>query len=153
MLVITRAGCNVLDYVLQGPHKVHAVDANPRQNALLELKMAGIRKLSFDDFFAIFGRGFHPDVGSLYRCLLRPGLSVFAKTYWDRRINWFCSRCGSFYFHGLAGFVARSFRTYFRLHPQLARPITELFAADSLEAQREIYDRHVAPELWTPLIN
>ena len=61
VMVITSAGCNALDYALQGPAKVYAIDANPRQNALLELKMAGIRKLGFDDFFAIFGSGFLPD--------------------------------------------------------------------------------------------
>jgi S-adenosylmethionine-diacylglycerol 3-amino-3-carboxypropyl transferase len=35
VLVITSAGCNALDYALTGPQRVHAVDANPRQNALL----------------------------------------------------------------------------------------------------------------------
>ena len=56
MLVITSAGCNVLDYALAGPRRIHAVDANPRQTALLELKLAGIRRLGFDDFFALFGK-------------------------------------------------------------------------------------------------
>ena len=44
VLVITSAGCNALDYALAAPKKVVAVDMNPRQNALLELKIAGIRK-------------------------------------------------------------------------------------------------------------
>ena len=153
VLVITSAGCNALDYALQGPMKVHAVDANPRQNALLELKMAAIRHLEFDDFFALFGHGFHPGIRPLYRQLLRPALSDFARKFWDRRINWFCSRHGSFYFHGLAGFVARGFRIYFKLRPQLAQPIRELFAAKSIEEQREIYDTRIAGELWTPVIN
>lgn len=30
MLVITSAGCNILDYALTGPRRIHAVDANPR---------------------------------------------------------------------------------------------------------------------------
>ena len=67
VLVITSAGCNALDYVLQGPRRIHAIDANPRQNALLELKIAAIRTLEFDDFFAIFGEGFHGDFATLYR--------------------------------------------------------------------------------------
>ena len=45
VLVITSAGCNALDYALAGPERVIAVDINPRQNALLELKLAGIRNL------------------------------------------------------------------------------------------------------------
>jgi S-adenosylmethionine-diacylglycerol 3-amino-3-carboxypropyl transferase len=40
LLVITSAGCNFLDYALTGPRRILAVDANPRQNALLELKFA-----------------------------------------------------------------------------------------------------------------
>src|SRR6185503_8682168 len=50
VLVITSAGCNALDYALTGA-RVVAVDANPRQNHLLELKRAGIRALDFDAFF------------------------------------------------------------------------------------------------------
>ncbi|MDD2742113.1 MAG: BtaA family protein [Rhodocyclaceae bacterium] len=153
VLVITSAGCNALDYALQGPRKIYTVDANPRQTALLELKIAGIKKLPFDDFFALFGSGFHPDIRNIYFEKLRTELSAFAQRYWDRRISWFCSDHGSFYFHGLAGFVARGFRSYFRLRPQLARPISALFAAENLESQREIYDNHVAGELWTPVIN
>ena len=40
VMVITSAGCNALDYALEAPKNVFAVDMNPRQNALLELKMA-----------------------------------------------------------------------------------------------------------------
>ena len=45
VLVITSAGCNALDYALTGA-EVLAVDANPLQNHLLELKRAGILALS-----------------------------------------------------------------------------------------------------------
>ena len=37
--------------------QVVAVDANPRQNHLLELKRAGIAALDFEAFFALFGEG------------------------------------------------------------------------------------------------
>ena len=40
ILVITSAGCNALDYALTSPNHVYAVDMNPRQNALLELKLS-----------------------------------------------------------------------------------------------------------------
>ena len=64
ILVITSAGCNTLDYALQAPRRIHAVDANPRQTALLELKIAGIRGLDFEDFFLLFGH----DCGCLCCC-------------------------------------------------------------------------------------
>ncbi len=153
LLVITSAGCNVLDYALQAPRAIHAVDANPRQNALLELKLAGIRCLDFDDFFALFGDGHHPCFRELYRRHLRPELSEFARGYWDSRGKWFAGRDDSFYFHGLSGFVARGFRTYFRMRPQLARDVRELLACDTVGAQRSIYDGRIAGELWTPTVN
>jgi len=37
VMVITSAGCNALDYALDEPRAIHAVDANPRQNALAQL--------------------------------------------------------------------------------------------------------------------
>ena len=78
MLVITSAGCNVLDYALLGPQRIFAVDANPRQSALLELKVAGIKALEFHDFFAVFGKGHHPRFSDLYRRALRPLRSPWA---------------------------------------------------------------------------
>ena len=66
VLVITSAGCNALDYALQARRRIHAVDANPRQTALLELKIAGIRALAFDDFFARPSRGDHGVVMRAY---------------------------------------------------------------------------------------
>ncbi len=150
VLVITSAGCNALDYALTGVASVHAVDANPRQSALLELKLAGIRRIEFDDFFRMFGAGFHPDAGRIYRSVLRPDLSPFARDYWDRRIGWFADdrRGGSFYFHGLSGVVARGFRNYLALRPGLRRGVAELLETRTLAEQRGVYDTRVHPHLW-----
>ena len=153
MLVITSAGCNVLDYALAGPARIHAVDANPRQTALLELKLAGIRRLDHGDFFALFGDGCHPRFAELYGDCLRDELSPFARAWWDRRGDWFARPGGSFYFHGLSGFVARLFHTWLRLQPRLAAGVDALFDSRSLDDQRLIYDRDVGPRLWRPGVN
>lgn len=153
MLVITSAGCNVLDYALTGPRRIHAVDANPRQNALLELKLAGIRQLDFEDFFAVFGRGFHPDFREVYLNSLREELSPFARTFWDKRIDWLSNPHRSLYYHGLSGFVARLFRAYLRVCPRLSESIAELFDARSLDDQRHLYDTRVRPLIWTRSVN
>lgn len=152
MMVITSAGCNVLDYALDGPKAIHAVDANPRQTALLELKLAAIRHLDFEDFFALFGGGYLPRFRHIYRQALRQELSPFARAYWDANGKWFHSRHGSFYFHGLSGFVARGFRNYFRMRPALARDVQALLSSNGIEEQCRIYDERIAAELWTPTI-
>ncbi|MDP2787553.1 MAG: BtaA family protein [Pseudomonadota bacterium] len=150
VLVISSAGCNALDYALDAPARIHAVDANPRQNALLELKIAAIRRLQFEDFFTLFGTGYHPRFQELYRSSLRSELSEFARAWWDKHGNWFTSPLGSFYYHGLAGLVARGFRVYFSMRPKLASDVQDLFAAADVQIQRQIYDQRIAPALWTP---
>jgi S-adenosylmethionine-diacylglycerol 3-amino-3-carboxypropyl transferase len=155
VLVITSAGCNALDYALEGPARIHAVDANPRQTALLELKLAGIRGLGFDDFFAVFGAGVHREFDEIYRTVLRRDLSQFARAYWDRHWRWFMPGPGdsTFYCHGLSGYFARMFRGYVRLKPALRDGIDALVNARTLEEQREIYDCSVAPVLWSRPVN
>ncbi|KAA6185527.1 DUF3419 family protein [Thiohalocapsa marina] len=153
LLVITSAGCNVLDYALAGPDRIDAVDANPRQTALLELKLAGIRELAFEDFFALFGCGMHQHVHALYNDLLRDGLSPFARRFWDERLHWFDPRRGGFYYRGLSGTVARAFRTYLRTRPRLAEAVDALLQAGSVDAQRAIYNSRVEPLLWGPGMN
>jgi S-adenosylmethionine-diacylglycerol 3-amino-3-carboxypropyl transferase len=152
VLVLTSAGCNALDYALKSPRRIHAVDANPRQTALIELKQAGIRALEFDDFFRIFGNGSHPQFASLYRAHLRDQLSEFARGYWDKRLDWFSSPSSSFYYHGLSGLVARGFTAYLGLRPRLGSYVRALFGASTLDEQRAIYDQRVAPDLWNPFM-
>lgn len=153
VLVITSAGCNALDYLLCGPRRVTAVDANPRQNALLELKVAAIRGCDDEDVFALFGAGRHPRARELYRDRLRAQLTPSAQAFWDRRISWFGGRGGdSFYFHGLSGLVARLMRAYLRSRPGLRPAIERLLTCTDLAEQATIYDREVAPRLWTPFL-
>ncbi|PWV64469.1 DUF3419 family protein [Plasticicumulans acidivorans] len=155
LLVITSAGCNVLDYALCAPARIHAVDANPRQTALLELKLAGIRRLHFADYFALFGEGRHPLAREMYRDGLRHDLSPFAARYWDKRIGWFEPRKPgqSFYYNGLSGLVARGFRAWLTARPRLRLAIESLLAENDLEAQRARYDAEVAPLLWNRAVN
>lgn len=153
VLVITSAGCNALDYALSGPKRIHCVDANPRQNALLELKIAAIRMLAFEDFFLIFGEGYHPRFECLYLERLRGELSPFARSWWDRHTRWFTSRQGSFYFHGLSGLVARCVRGWFRSQPKLLAATVDLLDARDVEEQRRIYDEQVSPRLWNRAVN
>jgi len=155
MLVITSAGCNVLDYALLAPERIFAIDANPRQSALLELKIAGIRHLEFDDFFKVFGKGHHARFHALYRNALRPHLGEFARAYWDEHEHWFCGRDRDtgFYYYGLSGMVARGFRGYLGLRKSLRNAIGALMEAKDLDEQRRIYDLEVQSLLWTRDVN
>lgn len=148
ILVITSAGCNALDYALNSPNAVHAVDMNPRQNALLELKQAGIRNLEFEDFFAMFGQGSHDDAAKIYRQALRSSLSPWSRSYWDKKIKLF-DRRKSFYFFGTSGRFARFINFYVDRIVRVRPWLNELLSADNVEEQRAIYDDHIKERFWT----
>jgi S-adenosylmethionine-diacylglycerol 3-amino-3-carboxypropyl transferase len=140
VLVITSAGCNALDYAIAGAGHVHAVDMNPRQNALLELKIAGIRQLQFEDFFKLFGDGYHPRAAEIYQQTLRRTLSPWAQAYWDRWIKFFDSPRRSFYFRGTSGSFARGINFYINRVARVRNEITDLMDAQSTSEQARIYE-------------
>src|SRR6218665_541520 len=82
VVMITSAGCNALDYLLDDPAEIHAVDMNYRQNALLELKQALICQGDFETLFEMFGLGSHPEFHAVYR-QVRATLSEPAQKFWD----------------------------------------------------------------------
>jgi S-adenosylmethionine-diacylglycerol 3-amino-3-carboxypropyl transferase len=55
VVTITSAGCNALDYALDKPAEINCIDMNPRQNALLELKIAAIQHTDAHNLFQLFG--------------------------------------------------------------------------------------------------
>jgi len=153
VVMITSAGCNALDYALDGPKRIHAVDMNFRQNALLELKIAGIRNLEHDEFFAVFGEGGTPEFKAWYRQRLRRDVSLAARDYWDERTHFFGRKrpSDSFYHRGTTGLFARAMIRYFRMAGVLD-DLRSLFSAHSLEEQREIYHGKVRDKFWRPSI-
>jgi S-adenosylmethionine-diacylglycerol 3-amino-3-carboxypropyl transferase len=152
VVVITSAGCNALDYLLAGAGEVNAVDVNPRQNALLELKVAALRGLSQPDFFDLFGNGCSPFAREMYQDALREHLSPVARKYWDRHIGFFQGKGWrrSFYYRGTSGFFAKVLMVKAGRFQRLRGPIEEMLQARTIEEQREIYETRLCPNLWTP---
>jgi S-adenosylmethionine-diacylglycerol 3-amino-3-carboxypropyl transferase len=82
VLSITSAGDNALSLLLLEPASVTAIDMNPAQNALLELKVLAISELDHSEFAALIGvRGGH-DRLALYRGF-RSALSTSSRAFWD----------------------------------------------------------------------
>ncbi len=142
IVMITSAGCNLLDYLLDSPAEIHSVDMNPRQNALLELKMLMIRHGNFDDLFKMFGEGCHPKIKPLYKSLCSE-LSPGARKFWDQRIYFFTNPKirSSFYYHGAAGNVAWLVRQFLKTRKKLRDGIFAAINAKNLEEQRELYEK------------
>jgi S-adenosylmethionine-diacylglycerol 3-amino-3-carboxypropyl transferase len=148
VVMLTSAGCNTLDYLLDSPREIHAIDVNPRQNALLQLKLALIERSSFDDLFAMFGHGAHSNYRQVYR-EVRSQLSQQSTEFWDAKIRYFNnkSKKRSFYYYGTSGLFAWLMSRYLLKNPQIRAEILNLLDALDLDEQMAVYER-LEPLLW-----
>ncbi len=93
VLCVTSAGDNVLDYLYNAnPRRVHAVDLNPNQNHLLELKIAAFQSLPYAQVWQMFGEGRFPAFREALITKLSPHLSSQACQYWFNHGSTFSSR-------------------------------------------------------------
>lgn len=153
LLMITSAGCNALDYALDNPKKIYCVDINPKQNALLALKIAAIRELEYEDFFSMFGKGRLPGFSKIYTQKLRPQLEGYAQNIWDKRLHIFDPEKGekTFYHCGTSGLFARMVSSYIDFR-KLRSQLYELFEAKDVEEQRKIYENGFREAFWTGFV-
>ncbi|MGL6195683.1 MAG: DUF3419 family protein [Thermoguttaceae bacterium] len=153
LLVITSAGCNALSYALTGLNHVYAVDMNPRQNALLELKIAGIKNLDYPTFFKMFGNAHLSGAKELYKEKLRSSLSEWAQGYWDKKITkYFDGKRKSFYFCGTAGAFARIIKLYIDRVGHFRKDVNAILDAKTIEEQKDIWFGTIRKKLWSRII-
>ncbi|KAJ3806287.1 hypothetical protein F5876DRAFT_91122 [Lentinula aff. lateritia] len=105
VFAITSAGDNVLHYVIA---------SSPRNvSYLLELKLAAISSLEYSDFFALFGRGYHPRFRDLLDSKLKHRLSIYTYEFWKANASAFLS--STFYDWGYSGRALWFVRLLFKL--------------------------------------
>jgi len=152
VLALTSAGDNILSYAAQSPARIHAVDLNPAQNHLLELKVASYAALDYADFWRLFGEGRHPGFRALLLERLSPHLSSRAFQYWLRHDHVFTSpRGGGLYDTGGSKHGLRAFR--YITHAFGCRgAVHALLAAKTLNEQREVWRGRIRPALLSPLV-
>jgi len=143
IVMITSAGCNALAYLLDDPRKIHCIDMNARQNALLELKLSLFRNCNHETLFQFFGKGTHPQHETVYRESLREDLSLEDQLFWDKQIKYFSEKGvrKNFYHYGTAGTFVWLFYVYMKSRRKLRAELSALLNAKSLSEQKEIYFR------------
>ncbi len=147
VITIASGGCNVLSYLTAQPAEIVAVDLNGAHIALLHLKLCALAALpDYAAFFDFFGRADRRENVAVYQTLLRPGLDGATRAYWDgrgldgrRRIEAFAR---GFYRHGLLGRFIGAGHAVARLY---GKRFDALLAARSLDEQRAIFERDIAP--------
>jgi S-adenosylmethionine-diacylglycerol 3-amino-3-carboxypropyl transferase len=147
LFCVTAGGGRVLDLVAEGPDEVWAVDLNPSQNHLLELKVAGIRALTHGEFLEFLGVRPQRDRLSTYG-RLRGRLSDEARRYFDARPRVLAA--GVIYQGLLERFLARVVTPLIRL----VRPfwVRRLMAATTLAEQQRLV-REPGTRLWRALLS
>jgi S-adenosylmethionine-diacylglycerol 3-amino-3-carboxypropyl transferase len=136
IISIASGGENSFALLLHNPRSVIAIDRNPEQVFLVELKMRAIQKLEYDDYVAFLGVRESRLRDRLYS-VVRLFLSDNARQYWDSRrddIGRGVIHCGKF-------------ERYFSLYRRCILPlihsrndVKRLLGGKSLNAQRRFYD-------------
>jgi betaine lipid synthase len=114
----------------------------------MELKLAAIQSLEYDDFFALFGQGRHPDFRGLLDSKIAPYLSSSAYQFWRINADSFSS---SFYLRGYSGWALRLASFIFRL-AGVSKDVAALCSSDTLEQQEEIWRKKLRPVLLNPVV-
>ncbi|MGY0234146.1 DUF3419 family protein [Longispora urticae] len=138
VLSIGSAGCNVLALLLDEPRGITAIDLNPAQSALIDLKVAGIRTLRYNEFACLIGARDGDDRLALYQ-RARGTLSAKSKRYWDQRPADLAQ--GVMHIGRLERYLQGFQREHVaRLIPGAA--VAHLLSLDDRDAQRALFARH-----------
>jgi len=144
---IASGGCNVLSYLTANPRAITAVDLNTAHIALNKLKLIAARQLpNYAAFHRFFARANSKENIAAYKRYVRPHLDEPTKRYWEGRDMIGRRRIGGFakgvYKRGLLGNFIGAAHFIARLNGVNPKV---MLAANSIEEQREIFDRDIAP--------
>lgn len=147
VLAIGAAGDNVLALLQDQPGSILAVDVNPAQTALIELKRAAVRLLPPEDVPALLGAAPSSRRLEAYE-QIRGAVSPSAQHFWDDRPQLIA----------MGVIHAGRFERYLALFRAWAlnvvpgrRVVRAMLAATSLEEQRRLYHTLWDTPLWRGL--
>ncbi|MGI8849472.1 MAG: DUF3419 family protein [Pyrinomonadaceae bacterium] len=152
VLTISSGGCNALNYLVENPESITAVDLNGYHIYLLRLKLAALQFLpTYEQFFSLFGFGKHAANVANYEKYIAPNLNQSARQFWEsngffgnllhgNRINYFAK--GGLYEHSRNGYFLRFFHEFSRL---LGWQPGEVLKAETLAEQERLYEKNIAP--------
>ena len=140
---ITSGGCNTLTFLLDNPRAVYALDLNPHQNYLLDLKMGAFAALPYGEMLELLGVRSSRRRSQLY-ARVRGALGDASRKYWDARQV----KIGQGLIH------AGRYEAYMRLLRHCLelfkgkRLIRALFAAEESAERERLYRRRWDTPLW-----
>ncbi len=151
LFTISSGGCNVLNYLVERPAAIAAIDMNRSHIGLLRLKLAALAHLpGYDEFFLFFGCGDDDANRSNYYRYLSQHLDEQTREFWEggswwrqtfkgRRIDYFTK---NFYDYAKLGYFLRFLHRIARVQRcNLARILT----AVTPQEQETFYQEDIAP--------
>lgn len=144
LVVVSSGGCTALSLLAAGAGHITAVDLNPAQNHLVELKAAACARFSAGDASAFLGgAGAAPD--ARVRAAARLPLSPAARGYWNQQAGAIArgvlNAGRSERFIALVAAALRAF-----VHPR--DRVARLLACRSLAEQRAVFAEHWDTRRW-----
>ncbi|WP_332297547.1 DUF3419 family protein [Bacillus thuringiensis] len=86
VVCITGSACRSLALLAAGPKKLYSVDADVKQNYLMELKLKAFLCLSYEELLAFFGVHYTDERLNFYQSI-RKNLSTECMLFWDKHIK------------------------------------------------------------------
>jgi S-adenosylmethionine-diacylglycerol 3-amino-3-carboxypropyl transferase len=143
LLTVTSGACNTLTLLLEDPGKVYAVDINPSQSYLLELKCAAVRHLDYYELRAFLGLSPSDQRLQVFE-RLRGDLTEAALRYWTGKAE--AVRKGVIHAGKYESFIRLFSRVLGVL--QGKKRIDGLFRCETLEQQQDYFDRRWNTLQW-----
>ena len=147
VVTIASGGCNALSYLIADPAAITAVDLNTAHIALGTLKLAAARHLpDHASFHRFFGHAASRDNLAAYQRYIRAHIDEPTRRYWEGRDLIGRRRIGGFA-HGVhkRGLLGRFIGAAHLLARINGVDLRLLLEARTIEEQREIFDRDLAP--------
>lgn len=143
VLCVTGSGARPLDLLVDDPESLIAIDLNPTQTSLCELKKACYKELEYEDFCAFIG--LTPSSISKRRStykLLKSQLSPQARAFWDiheSELEKGILYCGTWeaFMQIMAKFAGVR-----------SKALARLFSCESLDEQSIIWDKEWDDFVW-----
>lgn len=143
LMTITSGGCNTLNFLLHDPEKIYAVDINHAQTCLMEFKTAAIKNLSHHEFISLLGLIQCDNRLSLFS-KIKHDLSEEAAGFWNS--NSTLIKKGILFNGKFEGFVRIAGKMLSLL--QGRKKVAELFSLQSLDEQKEFYNKRWNNKRW-----
>ncbi len=152
ILTISSGGCNSLNYLLENPANVTAIDLNRHHIYLLRLKIAALKFLpSHAEFFNFFGYGKSEKNVEDYQKYIEPNLDRETAKFWEsntffggilygKRINFFQN--GGLYEHSRTSYFLRFFHRAAHLFG--GKP-EEILKAQTPQEQELLFQKYIEP--------